>query len=188
VRRTLAAVPRPFNAVPRPQFAVLEALIGVSRTLLIERRVSGAVLDSRQLVSQVPLEFPLALDAKPSVIDRMPRFLLVAPLVVETLTAVLGTVLLPVSDEPRTLFVRNRTFEQVPIRCAAPPSLLSAASDVCSLAPTKLASPPTPRPKPRGKSPRPALLYNALPPRFDYMVFRKQDKEGSKMSQIVGGP
>jgi hypothetical protein len=113
VKQTLDAVRRPFNPVPRPRFAVLEVLIGVSRTLLIERRVSGAVLHSRQFVSQVSLEFPSVFDTEPPVTRRMPRLPLVAPLVVKSRAAVLGTVLLQVSDDPQTLFVRNRTSAQM---------------------------------------------------------------------------
>jgi hypothetical protein len=52
----------------------------------------------------------------------MLRPALAVPLLVESLAGVLGAVMLPVSDEPQTLFVRNRTFDQVPIRFVAPPS------------------------------------------------------------------
>ena len=71
------------------------------------------MLHNRQLVSQVPFEFPSTLDTEPPVIRRLPRLPLVAPRVVETLAGVLGTVLLPVSDDPRTLFVRKRALAQM---------------------------------------------------------------------------
>jgi hypothetical protein len=110
--------------VSRTLFAVLPALSDVSRTRLVVPFVSNAVLHSPRLVSPVPLGVPSTLDAEPAVIGRMLRFPLAVPLVVEALAAVVGTVLLPVSDEPRTLFVRNRTFEQVQqerrSRCSLP--------------------------------------------------------------------
>jgi hypothetical protein len=66
----------------------------------------------------------------------MPRLALVAPLVVEALASVLRRVLLTVSDEPQTLFVRNHTLAQMQASITVEGKIAGAVSPTLS-APTR---------------------------------------------------